>query len=212
MAELGRTWQLAEGLGQKLAEVKKLSMQILSVSTHAHIKNHDNNLPKHLTDATQCPNCPPGEHEAAHNFLMSKIKGQALIVTPALGETAPMKRWKKGSFCMPIYLSLQEMTNTCKGSWMKYSHHIHPHPAMHSSIISSTARQYKLKRSLYGSVATEVKQYPVVLVLEDMTGNHGNARNLLATSKKAMDQTEIGNGKQFIALRMDNPSVMQAYC
>lgn len=69
----------------------------------------------------------------------------------------------------------------------------------------------KLKRSLYGSVATEVKQYPVVLALEDMTGNRGNATNLLATSKKAMDQMEIGDGKQFIALTTDNPSVMQAY-
>ncbi|KAG2051256.1 hypothetical protein BDR06DRAFT_1061768 [Suillus hirtellus] len=69
-------------------------------SPGAHIENRDNNLPKHLTDATQWPNCPPGEREAARHFLMSKIKGQALIATPALGETAPLstaKRRKKGT-------------------------------------------------------------------------------------------------------------------
>ncbi|KAG2757766.1 hypothetical protein P692DRAFT_201858758 [Suillus brevipes Sb2] len=32
-------------------------------SPGAHIENRDNNLPKHLTDAAQCPNCPPGERD-----------------------------------------------------------------------------------------------------------------------------------------------------
>ncbi|KAF9231952.1 ribonuclease H-like domain-containing protein, partial [Melanogaster broomeanus] len=68
-----------------------------------------------------------------------------------------------------------------------------------------------LKRSLYGSVAVEVNQHPVVLSLEDMTGNRGNADNLVLVTQKAMTKMEIGDGKNIIAVTTDNPTVMQAY-
>ncbi|KAF9234431.1 ribonuclease H-like domain-containing protein [Melanogaster broomeanus] len=55
-----------------------------------------------------------------------------------------------------------------------------------------------LKRNLYGSVAVEVNQHPVVLSLDDMSGNRGNANNLVAVTQKAINKMEIG-------------SVMQAY-
>ena len=69
-----------------------------------------------------------------------------------------------------------------------------------------------LKRSLYGSVAVEVNHHPVVLALEDMTGNRGSADNLLAVMQKAMNKMEISDGKSIIAVTTDNPTVMQAYC
>ncbi|KAG2345981.1 hypothetical protein BDR05DRAFT_929884 [Suillus weaverae] len=68
-----------------------------------------------------------------------------------------------------------------------------------------------LKRSLYGSVAVEVKQLPVVLALEDMTGSRGTADNLLIASKKAMKTMEIDDGKRVIAVTTDNPTVMQSF-
>lgn len=69
----------------------------------------------------------------------------------------------------------------------------------------------KLRRSLYGTVASEVNQYPVVLGLEDMTGHRGSAEKILATSQKAMDAMELGDGHNFIALTTDNPTVMQSF-
>ncbi|KAF9232025.1 hypothetical protein BU15DRAFT_55483, partial [Melanogaster broomeanus] len=68
-----------------------------------------------------------------------------------------------------------------------------------------------LKRSLYGSVAVEVNKHPIVLSLEDMTGNRGNADNLVSITQKAMSKMEIGDGKNVIAITTDNPTVMQAY-
>lgn len=68
-----------------------------------------------------------------------------------------------------------------------------------------------LKRSLYGSVAVEVNHPPVVLALQDMTGQRATSDNLITVSQKAMDQMEVGDGKNFIAVTTDNPTVMQAY-
>lgn len=52
----------------------------------------------------------------------------------------------------------------------------------------------KMKRSLYGTVAAEVGQYPVVLGLEDMTGNRGSADRIVEVSQNAMKSMEIGDG------------------
>lgn len=68
-----------------------------------------------------------------------------------------------------------------------------------------------LKQSLYGSLAVEVNQHPVVLSLDDMTGNRGNSDNLVSVTQKAMNKMEIGDGKNVIAITTDNPTVMQAY-
>ena len=69
-----------------------------------------------------------------------------------------------------------------------------------------------LKQILYGSVAVEVNRHPVILALEDMTGNRGYADNLLAVTKKAMVKMEISDEKSVVAITTDNPTVMQAYC
>jgi len=69
----------------------------------------------------------------------------------------------------------------------------------------------KLRRSLYGSLAAEVKQHPIVLALEDMTGVRGTADNLMATSEKAMKAMEIGDAKKIVAVTTDNLTVMQSF-
>ncbi|KAG1787733.1 uncharacterized protein HD556DRAFT_1448416 [Suillus plorans] len=68
-----------------------------------------------------------------------------------------------------------------------------------------------LRRSLYGSLAVEVNHPPVVLALENMTGQRGTAENLVAVSQKAMNHMEVGDGRKFIAVTTDNPTVMQSY-
>ena len=68
-----------------------------------------------------------------------------------------------------------------------------------------------LKRSLYGSVAAEVKQLPIVLGLNDMTGQRGNVPTLLDTTQKAVDAMDVGDMLNFIAVTTDNPTMMQAY-
>ncbi|KAG1742884.1 hypothetical protein EDB19DRAFT_1827589 [Suillus lakei] len=188
MAELGKTWQLAEGLGQKLAEVQKVpedARDELMINCIVVVNSGGRPLPKVVEDNfDRLKDVPNSSNRSYFKF------------TPALGETAPLstvKRRKKGTLDGFVDYPLSK------------------EQASHANL-KSLCWEDKLKRSLCGSVATEVKQYPVVLVLEDMTGNRGNATNLLATSKKAMDQMEIGNSKQFIALTTDNPSVMQAYC
>ncbi|KAG2061175.1 hypothetical protein BDR06DRAFT_978764 [Suillus hirtellus] len=69
-----------------------------------------------------------------------------------------------------------------------------------------------LWRSLYSSLAVEVNHPPVVLALENMTGQRGTAKNLVAVSQKAMNHMEVGDRKKFITVTTDNPTVMQSYC
>ncbi|GLB43923.1 hypothetical protein LshimejAT787_1501070 [Lyophyllum shimeji] len=66
-----------------------------------------------------------------------------------------------------------------------------------------------LKRSLYGSVAAEVGQYPTVLSLEDMTGNRATAEGIMDATEKAMREMDLLDGRKFIAMTTDNPTVMQ---
>lgn len=68
-----------------------------------------------------------------------------------------------------------------------------------------------LKRSLYGSIAAEVKQHPIVLSLDDLTGQRGNVRTLLETTHRATSAMDLGDMKKFIAATTDNPTPMQAY-
>ncbi len=69
----------------------------------------------------------------------------------------------------------------------------------------------KLRRSLYGTVAAKVGEYPTVLSLDELTGHCGSAEKYLETAKKAMKNMEIEDGWNIIALTMDNPTVMQAF-
>ena len=68
-----------------------------------------------------------------------------------------------------------------------------------------------LKRSLYGSIAAEVKQHPIVLSLDDLTGQRGNVPTLLETTRRATSAMNVGDMKKFIAVTTDNPTSMQAY-
>lgn len=65
--------------------------------------------------------------------------------------------------------------------------------------------------SLYGTVASEVNQYPVILSLDDMTGHWGSAEKMLETSQKALKNMGMEDGRKLIALTMDNLTVMQAF-
>lgn len=68
-----------------------------------------------------------------------------------------------------------------------------------------------LRRSLYGSVAAEVKQFPIVLGLDELTGLRGNVPTLVQTTEKATENMGVGDMKKFIAITTDNPTTMQAY-
>jgi len=60
-------------------------------------------------------------------------------------------------------------------------------------------------------VAAEVSKYPTVLSLEDMTGNQATAEGIMVAAEKAMQEMDLLYGKSFIAITMDNPTVMQAF-
>ncbi|KAF7348928.1 DUF659 domain-containing protein [Mycena venus] len=68
-----------------------------------------------------------------------------------------------------------------------------------------------LHRSLYGSLAAGVGEYPTVLGLDDLTGNRGSADKYLETMTGAMKKMDIAGGKNVIALTTDNPTVMQSF-
>ncbi|KAK7039668.1 DUF659 domain-containing protein [Favolaschia claudopus] len=67
-----------------------------------------------------------------------------------------------------------------------------------------------LRRSLYGSLAAGVGEYPVVLGLNDLTGSRGSADKCLETITDAMGKMDIADGENVIALTTDNPTVMQS--
>jgi hypothetical protein len=69
----------------------------------------------------------------------------------------------------------------------------------------------KLKRSLYGTVAAGIGEFPTVLSLEELTGIRGTADTYLETIQKAMKHNEIEEAKNIIALTTDDPSVMRAF-
>lgn len=68
-----------------------------------------------------------------------------------------------------------------------------------------------LRRSLYGSVASELKREPVVLSLEDMTGKRGNADAMIESSQKALKAMELEACTNIIAVTTDNPTVMRSF-
>jgi hypothetical protein len=68
-----------------------------------------------------------------------------------------------------------------------------------------------LRRSLYGSVAVEVGQYPSVLSLTDMTGNRATAENILKVAVDGLKTMELEGGRNIIAVTTDNPTVMQSF-
>ena len=69
----------------------------------------------------------------------------------------------------------------------------------------------KLKRSLYGAIAAEVQQFPVVLSLADLTGHRASSDKILEAAVQALQTMELEDGRNFVALTTDNPTVMQAF-
>lgn len=69
----------------------------------------------------------------------------------------------------------------------------------------------RTRRSLYGAVAAEIDEHPLVLSLEDMTGIRATADNLFDAAKRALKQVGLEDGKKIIACTTDNPSVMQKF-
>jgi hypothetical protein len=69
----------------------------------------------------------------------------------------------------------------------------------------------KLRRSLYGTVASQINDAPVVVSLDELTGSRGTADQYLETMLGAMKVMELEDGENIIALTTDNPTVMQAF-
>ena len=65
--------------------------------------------------------------------------------------------------------------------------------------------------SLYGTVAAERGEPPSVLSLDELTGSRGTAEKYLETTKAALKKMDLDDGRNFVALTTDNPTVMQAY-
>jgi hypothetical protein len=69
----------------------------------------------------------------------------------------------------------------------------------------------RLRRSIYGTVASQVGEEPIVMSLNDITGKRGSADVILANAKKALSVMQVDDGKNFIALCTDNPTTMQSF-
>jgi hypothetical protein len=67
------------------------------------------------------------------------------------------------------------------------------------------------RRSIYGTVAAQLNMDPIILGLEELTGKRATAQCYLETIQTSMRRMDVGDGKQFIALTTDNPSVMQLF-
>jgi hypothetical protein len=68
-----------------------------------------------------------------------------------------------------------------------------------------------LKRSLYGSIAVQIGQYPSVLSLTNMTGECTSAKGIFGAVKGALATMALGDSWNFIAVTIDNPTVMQSF-
>ncbi|KAJ7175574.1 ribonuclease H-like domain-containing protein, partial [Mycena filopes] len=69
----------------------------------------------------------------------------------------------------------------------------------------------RLKRSVYGLVAAGIDMFPVVMSLDDLTGERGNADKCLDIAVKSLELMGVPSAKHFIALTTDNPTTMQSF-
>lgn len=67
-----------------------------------------------------------------------------------------------------------------------------------------------VRRSLYGTLACERAETPVMLGLEDMTGQRGNSEAVLRVVENAMKSMDV-SGNQVIAAVSDDPTTMRKY-
>ena len=68
----------------------------------------------------------------------------------------------------------------------------------------------KRRRSLYGTVTSQVDEDPIILSLDDLTGDRGSADVYMETLVGALKKNEIEGKMHVIALTTDNPTVMQS--
>lgn len=71
-----------------------------------------------------------------------------------------------------------------------------------------------LKRSLYGSLLAQVRQYPTILGLHDMTGTRGTADAILDVALVSLQKLELqdeASMRKVVGLTTDNPTTMQSF-
>ena len=64
---------------------------------------------------------------------------------------------------------------------------------------------------MYGTIAAEVQQFPVVLSLANLTGHCASLDKIFEVAVQALQTMELEDGQNFVALTTDNPTVMQAF-
>ncbi|KAG1735804.1 hypothetical protein EDB19DRAFT_1830154 [Suillus lakei] len=167
-----------------------------------HIDGHNNNLFKHLMDAVKCSNCPQETHHEALQHLMKKPAGgkvaliaavtsgddegsnasslSLLVVEP--GAVAPVHKQKKttldGFVDHPLNkdqkaradIKLLRLLDS-EAARVKLEEVDRPKGRRLLTLLLN-GWEDMLRRSLYGSLAAEVKQHPIILALEDMMGVH----------------------------------------
>ncbi|KAF7364213.1 DUF659 domain-containing protein [Mycena sanguinolenta] len=69
----------------------------------------------------------------------------------------------------------------------------------------------KLKRSIYAIVAAGIDSFPIVMGLEDLTGERGNADKCLDISVSSLELMGVEEPRNLIALTTDNPTTMQSF-
>ncbi|KAJ7229317.1 ribonuclease H-like domain-containing protein, partial [Mycena haematopus] len=69
----------------------------------------------------------------------------------------------------------------------------------------------RLRRSIYGCVAAAINISPIIMSLDDLTGERGNADKCLDIAVNSLKLMGDPDGKKFIALTTDNPTTMRAF-
>ncbi|KAJ7755888.1 ribonuclease H-like domain-containing protein, partial [Mycena metata] len=68
-----------------------------------------------------------------------------------------------------------------------------------------------LKHSIYGLVTAGIDIFPIIMSLNDLTGEHRNADKCLNIAVKSLELMGVPSAKHFIALTTDNPTTMQSF-
>ncbi|KAJ7487952.1 ribonuclease H-like domain-containing protein [Mycena latifolia] len=69
----------------------------------------------------------------------------------------------------------------------------------------------RLKRSIYGVIAAGIDTFPVVMSLDDLTGERGNTAKCLDITVNSLQLMGVPDARNFIGLTTDNPTTMQSF-
>ncbi|KAJ7447979.1 hypothetical protein FB451DRAFT_1533637 [Mycena latifolia] len=69
----------------------------------------------------------------------------------------------------------------------------------------------RLKRSIYGVIAAGIDTFPVVMSLDDLTRERGNATKCLDIAVNSLQLMGVPDARNFIGLTTDNPTTMQSF-